>query len=68
MPTVRKIISVDEWYPVYEIYDSSLGRFVDIPEELIEEFERISDEFENMQEILSGLYEKGIAVKEVAKW
>lgn len=71
MTTVQKVVYADEWYPVFELQDTAYGRFVDFPEELLEEYERIMEEFEAMQNVLSELYEKGISVKTVAeknKW
>ena len=71
MTTVRKVMYADEWYPVYEFYDTAHGKFVDFPEELLEEYERIMKEFEAMQEVMAKLYDKGISVKTAAeknKW
>lgn len=68
MSTVRKIVHFDEWFPVYEIGETAYGKFVDFPEELLEEYERIFNEFEAMQEVLRKLHEEGISVKEAATW
>ena len=68
MSTVRKIIYADEWHPVYELYDTKHGKFVDFPEELLEDYERIFNEFDAMQQLLSKLYDEGISVQEAATW
>ena len=67
MTTVRKVMYADEWYPVYELYETAYGKFVDFPEELLEEYKRIMEEFEAMQEIMAKLYDKGISVKSAAE-
>lgn len=68
MSTVRKIVYADEWHPVYMLYDTPHGKFVDFPEELLEDYARIFHEFDAMQQVLSKLYDEGISVQEAAKW
>lgn len=67
MKTVQKIMYANEWYPVFELQDTTYGRFVDFPEELLEEYNRVMEEFEAMQEILGKLFDSGISVKSMAK-
>ena len=51
----------DEWYPVITIYKTTRTDSpwaYDVPEELIERYEKIDDEFSKIQEELREIYEK----------
>jgi hypothetical protein len=64
MATAKQVaISVDERYPDFDIeevdeYVSSYARLVEIDPVLFQEYHKVCNEYNRMQDILKGLYAK----------
>ena len=54
---MKTSIVKDEWYPVFYIDNAmSYGPILDLPEDLIQRWEKISNEFDQIQRELGNLY------------
>lgn len=52
---MKREIKKEEWWPVFEIA-AAAGSPIDIPDNLVEEYERNIKEFDRIQAVLKGLY------------
>jgi hypothetical protein len=52
-------IARDEWYPVYtiEFNLSKFGKPINLDEDFVEEYERVMDDFNDMQSKLEKIYQ-----------
>jgi len=57
--SMKMAIDIDEWYPVYTIHKRRIMGCVDvdIPQELVERFDKVSYEFSVIQSELRQLYQ-----------
>ena len=57
-PTVKVVMDVDEWFPVMVIRDDARwgGKTVEVPDDTVERFRRVQEEWDSLQNELRKLW------------